>query len=66
MTEHALIEDEQLVEKAVNILVREMGSVDAGRFLSMPQKQRMESVKRHQQWQDGLNKEQFFSDVFGS
>ena len=47
MTEHALIEDEQLVEKAVNILVREMGSVDAGRFLSMPQKQRMESVKRH-------------------
>ncbi|WP_201091491.1 hypothetical protein [Thiocystis minor] len=58
-------DDNALVEKAVTILVRELGSVDAGRFLAMPPRQRMESVKRHQAWQQGLNQTRFFDDVFG-
>jgi hypothetical protein len=57
--------DEALVEKAVTILVRELGSIDAGRFLAMPARQRMESVQRHRMWQQELNQSQFFDDIFG-
>ncbi len=58
-------QDDELVEKAVTILVRELGSVAAGRFLAMPPRQRMESVKRHQTWQQELHQERFFNEVFG-
>ncbi len=64
MTEHAMMSDEQLIKKAVSILVREIGPVEAGRFLSMPHKKRLDSVKRHHKWQGGLVKEQFFSKIF--
>lgn len=56
--------DEALVEKAVTILVRELGSVEAGRFLAMPARQRIESVKRHWIWQQSLDQAQFFDDIF--
>lgn len=58
-------QDEELVEKAVAILVRELGAVAAGRFLAMPLRQRMESVKRHQGWQQALDQQRFFDGVFG-
>ena len=58
-------QDEELVEKAVTILVRELGSVAAGRFLAMPPRQRVESIKRHQCWQKELDQQQFFDAVFG-
>lgn len=66
MTEHAMMSDEQLIKKAVSILVREIGPVEAGRFLSMPHQKRLDSVKRHHEWQDGLDKEQFFSRIFNA
>jgi hypothetical protein len=44
--------------------MREFGSVEASRFLSIPQQQREESLKQHQTWQDGLDKEKFFNEVF--
>ncbi|MEE9397393.1 MAG: hypothetical protein V3V31_10310 [Methylococcales bacterium] len=65
MTKHAMMNDEQLIEKAVSVLVREIGPVETGRFLSMPQQKRLDSVKRHHEWQDGLEKEKFFTEVFG-
>ena len=56
--------DEQLIEKAVSVLVREIGPVETGRFLSMPHQKRLDSVKRHHEWQGELVKEQFFSEIF--
>ena len=64
LSKEALSEDEELVEKAVTILVRELGSVQAGRFLAMPVRQRMESVQRHRMWQQGLDQTRFFDEVF--
>ena len=64
MTEHAMMDDEQLIKKAVSLLVREIGPVEASRFLSMPQQERLDSVKRHHKWQQGLSKDQFFADIF--
>jgi len=64
MNKHIMMNEEQLIEKAVQVLMREFGSVEASRFLSIPQQQREESLKQHQTWQDGLDKEKFFNEVF--
>ena len=64
MSEHIMMNEEQLIKKAVQVLVREFGSVEASRFLSIPQHKREDSLKHHETWQKGLNKEEFFNDVF--
>ena len=66
MKARALTDEEQLITKAVDVLVKELGPVEAGRFLALPKKKRMESVKRHRQWQDQLQREQFFDTIFGA
>ena len=59
-------DEEQLITKAVDILVKELGPVEASRFLALPRKKRVESVKRHRQWQSQLRQEEFFDRVFGA
>ena len=59
-------DEEQLITKAVDVLIRELGPVEASRFLTLPKKKRMESVKRHRQWQAQLHKDEFFDRVFGA
>ena len=66
MKARALTDEEQLITKAVDVLVKELGPVEAGRFLALPKKRRMESVKRHRQWQSQLQREQFLDRVFGA
>jgi len=61
-----LTEEERLISKAVDVLVKELGPAEAGRFLALPRKRRIESVKRHRQWQDQLQQKQFFDSVFGA
>lgn len=60
------MDEEQLITKAVDILVKELGPVEASRFLTLPKKKRVESVKRHRQWQAQLQQEEFFDRVFGA
>jgi hypothetical protein len=59
-------DEEQLIAKAVAVLVKELGPVEASRFLALPKKKRMESVRRHRQWQAQLQQEEFFDRVFGA
>lgn len=59
-------DEEQLITKAVNVLVKELGPVEASRFLGLPRKKRVESVKRHRQWQAQLQEGEFFARVFGT
>ncbi len=66
MKEMTLLDEAKLVEKAVRVLVRHLGPIEATRFLSLPQAKREESVKRHRAWQGKLNKGRFFAEVFGS
>jgi hypothetical protein len=56
---------EVTIKKGVDILVKELGPVEAMRFMSFSREQRMESVKRHRAWQKMLDKESFFNEVFG-
>jgi len=60
------LDEEIVVKKGVEALIKALGPVDAMRFIAMPKMKRMESVKRHRKWQDQLKKEVFFKEVFGS
>ena len=59
------VPDNDLMKKAIKILFRELGNVDAVRFLSIPREKRVESVKRHRDWQQTLDKDTFFDEIFG-
>jgi hypothetical protein len=65
MKRSQFISEDQLLKQAVDILMEKLGPVETSRFLSLPVKKRMESVKRHRLWQSGLDKDRFFDDVFG-
>jgi hypothetical protein len=58
------ISEENLFKKVVDILMDKLGPVETTRFLAMPAKKRIESVKRHRLWQGKLDKDKFFSVVF--
>ncbi len=53
-----------LLKKGIEILFRELGKVDAIRFLTIPREKWIESVKRHRNWQQGLDKDAFFDEIF--
>lgn len=58
------MDEELMVKKAIKALIMELGPVEANRFINMPRKKRIESVKRHREWQKYLDKDRFFDQVF--
>jgi hypothetical protein len=58
------MDEEILIKKATGVLIKELGPVEAIRFINMPKKKRLESVKRHREWQKSLDKDPFFEKVF--
>ena len=64
MTTMKYMEEEKIIKKAMNILIKELGPVEAIRFLTLPKIKRMESVKRHRNWQKMLHKDLFFDEIF--
>ena len=60
------IEENILIKKSIEILMKELGPVETIRFLNLPRKKRLESVKRHREWQKTLDKEKFFEEVFNT
>ena len=59
-----IVPDNDLVKKGIEILFRELGNVDTIRFLSIPRGKRVESVKQHRDWQQTLDEDTFFDEVF--
>ncbi len=59
------LNNDELIQKALSALMQALGPVETMRFLNLPRQQRLESVKRHRQWQEGLDQNQFFDQVFG-
>ena len=59
-----MMPDKELIKKVTEILFRELGYTDAIRLLSLPKEQKMESVERHRNWQNTLDKDKFYSDIF--
>lgn len=44
--------------------MEKLGPVETSRFLAMDRPKRMESVKRHRQWQKDLDQGAFLDSVF--
>ncbi len=59
-----LMREDELIEKAVGILMRALGPVETSRFLALPPGKRSESVKRHRAWQAKLSEDEFYDVVF--
>ena len=59
-----LLDEELLLKTAIQALMEKLGPLETFRVLSLPRKQRMESAKRHQRWQNQLEQEKFFDEVF--
>lgn len=51
-------------EKAVEVLIQELGPVETARFINLPRPKRLESLKRHRQGQKNLDKDKFLKDIF--
>jgi hypothetical protein len=66
MKQSKFLREDRLVQQAIDVLMEKLGPVETTRFLSLPAKKRIDSVKRHRIWQSKLEKESFFNDVFGS
>ncbi len=64
MKQSQFLSEETLIQRAIEVLMETLGPVETTRFLSLPVKKRIESVKRHRAWQSQLEKEQFFNVVF--
>ena len=64
MKASTFMNEEQLIANAIEALIEKLGPVETNRFLTLPKKERMESVKRHQLWQSQLEKDEFFNKVF--
>ncbi len=58
------IDEDIVIKKGIELLVKELGPVEAMRFINMSKRKRIESVARHREWQKTLDKEQFFDEVF--
>ena len=58
------LNEDDLVRKAVDILIQKLGPIETARFINIPQKRRIESVKRHRQWQKQLSKDKLYDEVF--
>ncbi|CAD6491155.1 MAG: hypothetical protein ANIMEMIM_00174 [Candidatus Argoarchaeum ethanivorans] len=56
--------EEVVIKKAIEVLIKELGPVEAIRFINIPKRKRMESIKRHRKWQQMLDKSMFFDDIF--
>jgi len=60
------LSEEELIRKAIHLLMEQLGPVNTHRFLPIPSQKRLDSVKRHQKWQGQLDKDDFFDQVFPS
>ena len=58
--------EEELMKQGIEALMKALDPIETARFLAIPRTRRLESVKRHRQWQAALEREPFFDQVFGT
>ncbi len=65
VVEHRYLQEEELIRRAVEALLRTLGPVETTRFLDLARSRPLDSVQRHRVWQESLDKDAFFQQVFG-
>jgi hypothetical protein len=63
--EASYLSEDEMVRRAVAALMKVLGPVETVRFLTLPRGRRLDSVRRHQEWQRGLDLKSFFDQVLG-
>ena len=58
------LDEEAVIKRAIDVLMKELGPIETVRFITVPKKKRTESVKRHREWQKLLEKDKLFDEVF--
>jgi len=66
MKDHTLLKEDEMVRRAIDALMGALGPIEAVRFLTLPRRRRLDSVMRHRRWQDSLDQDRFFDQVFGA
>ncbi len=66
MSEHTYLQEEEMIRRAIHVLVKELGPIETTRFLTLSPRKRLDSVIRHRLWQEGLDREQFYDPVLGA
>jgi len=66
MKDHTFLQEDKMVQRAIDVLMNALGPIETVRFLTLPRRRRLDSVTRHRQWQDSLDKDRFFDQVFGA
>jgi hypothetical protein len=59
-----ILNEEAIVKRAIDVLMKELGPIETVRFITVSKKKRIESVKRHREWQKYLDKDHFFQEAF--
>lgn len=65
MKTQTYMSEEKIVQRALEALMKALGPVETVRFLTLPRQHRIESVRRHRQWQAKLDQTRFLDEVFG-
>lgn len=60
------MDEKDVIKRGINALYKELGPVEARRFLSIPRIKHEDSVARHHRWQNSLNKEDFFEKAMAA
>ena len=58
------MDEEIVIKKGVELLIKGLGPMEAIRFMSLTKERKIDSVKRHRAWQKQLDKDRFLNDVF--
>jgi len=58
------MDENMLIKKGMELLIKELGDMEAIRFINLNSQKRTESVRRHREWQEKLDKNLFFDAVF--
>ena len=58
------MDEDTLIRKSIEVLIEKIGPVETIRFINIPRKRKLESVRRHRECQKMLDKEKFFDEVF--
>jgi hypothetical protein len=56
--------DELIIQKGMELLLNGLGPLETMQFLNIPREKKIDSVKRHRDWQKQLDQKQFFDKVF--
>ena len=65
MKAQTYLPEDKIVHRALEALMKALGPVETMRFLTLPRHRRIESVRRHRQWQATLDQARFLDEVFG-